>query len=575
MNMAYLYGISDFWVTMFQDPEVFNETLDVMSLGMSDVYSRFLQTTSGVSLDDVAETVQSDIQLLLIDVDAPGPGRRFKLPSPVQSCAFISDRPFLPLLTLDGGVDYFIEQVWNESSKEFESWLVFSRDFDDPSGHRYGFPSAITETGKYRYALWATDVKLDEQAISKSFADMIKVSPEISTKLFKRYIQGLFFLYTNGPNISYMSRGLSLALGVPLARAEEKVLAITTDTQSGAKTVVTTRDAYPLPFGITPTVEVGQVLQVGEPVANIAQIRDYRTDPEWWVNAYIPPEVFSGGGVALPGNAVDFAMRTWLKTHTFVVKIIWQPDATIGDFSNLKKIVDKASPPYTSAVYVWALSMGDEVIESDDDDFNFLAEVTLEDLVGYLGYIHRDGSHPPSYNRLARLFIRGNITEEGILIRESVATVNPTFKLKASDFLTAGGVDTSFPHSNLVPLYNMTTAEADAKLLSVGVTPPATWPYKVAIKGSYSTNPTLLTRSLTSLPSPGGYYSSLALGQEFEEVPSEWNHSYFPSGIPGVTTLVFLRPTESLDIIGAYLVKTSDDVLLPVPEEDSLVVTQV
>lgn len=575
MNMAYLYGLSDFWVTMFQDPEVFNESLDVMSLGMSDVYSRFLQTTSGVSLDDVAETVQSDIQLVLIETDAPGAGRRFKLTHPLQSCAHISDRPVLPLLTLDGEVDYFIEQVWNEASGEFESWLVFSRDFDNPSGHRYGFPSAITEAGKYRYALWATDVKIDEQVISKSFADMIGVSPEISTRLFKSYIQGLYFLYTNGPNVSFMSRGLSLALGVPLARAEEKVLAIATDTQSGTKTVVTTRDAYPLPFGIIPTVEVGQVLQIGEPVADIAQIKDYRTDPEWWINAYIPPEVFAGGGVAVEGNAVDYAMRTWLKTHTFVVKIIWQPDATIGDFSNLKKIIDKASPSYTSAVYVWALAMGEDVIDSDDDTFSFLAEVTLEDLVGYLGYIHRDGSHPVSYDRMARLFIRGNITEEGIAIRQAVDTVDPDFHVNAADFLTAGGVDMTFPHSDLVPLYNMTRAEAAAKLTSVGVTPPPVWPYRCAIKGSYSTNPTLLTRSLASLPAPGDYYSDHPLGQEFESVPSEWNHSYFPSGVPSPTVMVFLQPAESLDIIGAYLVKPSNDVLLPIPEEDPLVITQV
>lgn len=65
-NWAYLYGLSDFWSTIFEDPELFGGLYNATTTQMAKVYSKFLSLTSGLSLEDVQVNSGSEVELLTI-----------------------------------------------------------------------------------------------------------------------------------------------------------------------------------------------------------------------------------------------------------------------------------------------------------------------------------------------------------------------------------------------------------------------------------------------------------------------------------------------------------------------------
>jgi len=72
-NMAYLYGMSDFWYTIFQDEALNDTLLSTVSVAASDIYNRFLQLCTGISIEDIIESSSSQLKLGILNdiVDLP------------------------------------------------------------------------------------------------------------------------------------------------------------------------------------------------------------------------------------------------------------------------------------------------------------------------------------------------------------------------------------------------------------------------------------------------------------------------------------------------------------------------
>ena len=66
-NLTYLYGMSDFFAMMFENPELINLTLEAQTQSASDIYSNFLQLTSQISITDIQLTLGSTLKLVTID----------------------------------------------------------------------------------------------------------------------------------------------------------------------------------------------------------------------------------------------------------------------------------------------------------------------------------------------------------------------------------------------------------------------------------------------------------------------------------------------------------------------------
>ncbi|HET8685410.1 MAG TPA: hypothetical protein VFM18_01950 [Methanosarcina sp.] len=385
-NMAYLYGISDFFSVMFEDTSAVNLLLESSTMAASEIYSRFLQLTSTISLESIQTTTGSQVKLVLLNsTDAITGTTEFSLPDNYTYTRYIANRPLAPTELLENDVDYSIIQDDTGSCK-----IRFAQPLDS-----YAISSRLLSDGTTKqYALWFVDAQLDERLVSNYFGNLIGLSPENSTETFANFVYGLFYMYVQGPSLTTLRKGLNLALGIPLARMTETVIDIRTYLQTDQFIVITDQNQYLIPYGLQPSVAVGATLNVGDEIASWVEIKDYTTDGDWWLNLYIPNNVIptqppgQNTRYATAGSELDFVMRNYLKTHTFLVNVNVTTFKSNQQFTQLFDIIKKAKPSATQPIYIWS-------VKSDED-------VPVEDTfsVGLSSYYEEDGGG--SYEHMTR-----------------------------------------------------------------------------------------------------------------------------------------------------------------------------
>lgn len=384
VNMTYLYGLGDFFSVMFEDTSVTNLLMEADTVVASEIYSRFLQLTSTQSLEDIQTTLGTQIQLVLVSSTdlVPGSVSEYRLDKSYSSARYVANRPLLPTETLEASIDFSISQKVDGSST-----IRFAKPLDE-----YAISSRLLKDGETKqYALWLTDAQVDERLISTYYGNLISLSPQNSTEQFANFVYGLYYVYVQGPSLSTLKKGLNLALGIPLSRLNETVIDIRAYLQTDQFIVVTDQNQYLLPFGLQPTVSVGDQLSVGDEIASWVELKDWVNDGEWWINMYIPsnvvPTVPPGQNTryATVGSELDYVMRNYLKTHTFLVNVNVTTFKNNQQFSQLFDIVKRAKPAYTQPIYVWSVK-SDEVADFFEH-LTFLLTSNYEEDVGG-GYRH-------------------------------------------------------------------------------------------------------------------------------------------------------------------------------------------
>jgi hypothetical protein len=362
-NLAYYYGLSDFWSFMFEDREKIDLLLEATSQNLSDIYSKFLQLTSTISLEDIVTTTGKQLQLVLIDNTSAVVGKinTYTLPSQILGARFIANRPLLPTVLLEDEVHYHISADGME--------ITFYQDLSLLS-----FPTRVLADGTTKqFALWFVDAKIDDQFLYNFYGKLLGLDPQASTESFKNFIAGLYFLYVNGPSLDLVRKGLNLTLGIPLAREAETVLDIRKYLDTDQYLVITDLNSYLIPYGLVPTVAAGDDLVATDELASWVDVKDYVNSDGWWINLQIPPKLmpFVPPGqpdrYATAGSYADYIMRNFLKYHTFLVNVKTIDFKNLQSFSQLSSIIDQIKPTYTTPIYIWTVPTGDEVIEVNDD----------------------------------------------------------------------------------------------------------------------------------------------------------------------------------------------------------------
>lgn len=369
-QMAYYYGLSDFWLQIFADQDLVDSLLEVSTQQLGDVYGQFLQRAGNISLSTIQESYNSQLKLFLFspsDAVDGLTGSVFKLPEKVTNISFIMNRPMLPSISLSKGVHFEINEDFTEIS------------FYKPLAEM-GFPQRVTEAGVTQFALWASNVCIDENIIYSQFGRAVGMTPDRAIGNYKDFVNGLYFLYSHGPVINYMQAGVNLALGIPTVRANEKVMNVLQNPINGHWEVLTATNFYDIPYGFQPDIAEGDVLTEGTQLVNWVDIKDYQKSGEWWYNTFIPAELT--GGVQYPpvqpNTDMAYIMRQYLRYNTFMV-LFQQTGVDMQGYYTVSDVIWRARPSHTFPVFVWRAPMGDEIAMITDEDFEMNQRVDIED----------------------------------------------------------------------------------------------------------------------------------------------------------------------------------------------------
>lgn len=379
-SLTYMYGLSDFFSFIFEDTEKTNLMLEANAIKASDIYSKFLQLTSAITLAGIQEKVGSSIELtLLTEEDQVGVLPKYRINRPLSSAKFIANRPFLPTELLTSGVDFRITQ------ESITSCIIqFARPISE-----YKFSTRVLSGNINQYAIWLTDVEIDEQLIYKHYGKLLGIDPEMSNEQFSNFIYGLYYVYLSGPTLSILEQGLNLVLGIPLPRTNSVVLDMRYEVDTGQYTVITDDNKYTLPIGILPNVSIGDSLNIGSSIAKWIELKDFISDGKWWINVSIPENIIRSkprsqlDRFAREGNRFDYLMTEYLFRNTFLIRINVGSFSDNKYFSYLTDILSKGKPAHAQPIFVWRINMG-------EDEFGFIDELnfTISQIASFLRSIN-------------------------------------------------------------------------------------------------------------------------------------------------------------------------------------------
>lgn len=359
-SLVYMYGLSDFWTDMFADTQLVESLLSAETVQLAEAYSYFLQRSAGISLTDIQDKYETRIKLVLLgedDLVDPLDLSSFRIDPDILSTNKISNRPILPTQTLSSDIHYDI----------IDNVIKFYKPIDELK-----FPIRTTSDGKWQYAVWFCDVEINEHWIDDTFGRLVGFTEEDAIFNYKSFLEGVYFLYTNGPNLAFIERGVNLAMGMPYARATEDVLDISQDSVTGNWFVFTATQAYEIPYGYRPDLVVRDTLTEGDVLSTWVQVNDYSTAGAWWYQIFLPKEVVANDvdpislGRAIEGSTGDMMMQNFLKHHMFEV-LITQPNGDITAYNTARDLVLTSKPEYTYPVFIWKVPLEDEIINLDDE----------------------------------------------------------------------------------------------------------------------------------------------------------------------------------------------------------------
>ena len=399
-TISYLYGISDFWMTVFKDQEVVNTLLKANSVQASDIYNRFLQLTSGICLEDIQSQLNFQTRLVFLSSQnlVSGTLATYHLPDNITFSRYVVDQPLLPRSYLEQEIDYFIDPDLKTIS--------FAKPLSAQKFIYKRTSSVVT------YALWFMDSKVENDLLIDQYSSMVNISrPTFVSDTFKNFLYGIYFLYTQGPTLEIIKRGINLVLEVPISLQDEQVIDIRIYDETNEYLVITNQNTYRIPNGIPPLVAAGDFLIQGQELGSWVDIKDYLHDGDWWLNISIPdkimPHVPEGQTrFATLGSYAYSLMANYLKNHTFLVNIKTTNFENLQTYAQITDILQTIKPSYTYPIYIWTVPL-EEVLTLDDGNFSMsYGHPFCEKLTNGIARFRRDSNNPihrtcPSFTRFS------------------------------------------------------------------------------------------------------------------------------------------------------------------------------
>jgi hypothetical protein len=180
--------------------------------------------------------------------------------------------------------------------------------------------------------LWAEYVGYDEKHIRNNFGINVGLE-DVSSDIYKARVRGLYYAYFQGPTLNAIRTGVHILIGLPIADVAGEVEGIN-PAYSGTLGLITVagRD-YLYPLAVGTDLQVGDDVDLFEPLSRGVEITDYRKDPEWFVSTDLHElqkyhhfrvslnlDAFQLESLDLAGQFVDQIKPTWKQARYLVFK---------------------------------------------------------------------------------------------------------------------------------------------------------------------------------------------------------------------------------------------------------------
>lgn len=249
-----------------------------------------------------------------------------------------------------------------------------------------------------RDRLWTPVAQIDGQHVQKTYGQFVDLKADVSTDAYLRRVQGTWAALMTGPSYRNMATGLQLAMGLPVAKIDGRVVAKTEYFDVLGQRVRRTmtiqgdrgRVEHDLDPGLYPHIDwildLGSPVDRFQPLTNGVGLWDVVSDPLWHLR-------FPGA------SEVE-------RFNTFGVHVAIEaqgPDASIADAI---RFALRAKPTFTKLIIRYLLTSGDEDLSQEvlDDLAATLIPHVCEDMtfdegepepdeIWRLGDGHRLGQH--------------------------------------------------------------------------------------------------------------------------------------------------------------------------------------
>jgi len=382
---------------------------------------------------------------------------------------------FKPLTNafMDASISRFIYKDYSVYPEVVEVPYFQDTPENPPNIYRNGIDFTIQDGGINLFieedpdGLWAEFSFLNLEVVRDNFGWPVGLFQENSER-YLNSVQGLWFVYLNGPTPENIESGIQINIGQPFVQVAGEVTRIdTTFPGNGIGTIVVEGIDYEydtrLRHGYLPDsftqFSVGDILPKFTPLtADAVTIRDYINDPDWYIlesirhslatditvtgefpvggglgpyrtqfSPIIPGSVTVRDGAAVLVETVNYTVDYTNGDLTLLIATTNPPDM---DYSYIElshfyvpNIVIESEDIYLASMY--SLNKEDSIVAVDvdamtirvdyqaanmHDDSNFTAGIVGSSIV----FVEGPGAEPVLYTINSYTFIGGNIAELGL-----------------------------------------------------------------------------------------------------------------------------------------------------------------
>jgi len=269
----------------------------------------------------------------------------FNINSNIVDIPTITNKLIFPEKILEKDVDYKIYRHLNERKEFVQQYILFKEDLTQDNF----FASAI-EGSVYKLGVWASEIRRDSKYLQELYGSILKrIRP--TSEAYREFLQGVTFMYLNGPEIKAMISGSNIILGLPVCKSDNELVMSVTE-EFGEKVVYTDKNRYAFKEDATIIVKEGDYLNSFDTLGTAVQLHDWLTSPGWWEGLTIKqdqvPSLPLEERLMTEGSPAYELFDYILKYHTFFVEAEYGAVLLPENFSELVSTFLEIKPKWTN-----------------------------------------------------------------------------------------------------------------------------------------------------------------------------------------------------------------------------------
>lgn len=324
---GFINGLSDLWLRFFADKnqlEAFYEGTEVL---FSQVYMDLLDTVLNLSLTETPLYNRKYFKMVTIREDqitysATLARYVFNLPDSIKEFQLLCNKVYAPTAILQKATDFEIDITGTEDE------LRFLKDPFDWSGSGDtipGFAVRVVETtsgAQRQISVWVPDAEIDQYNLFLNYGHLISsFSP--SSEAYRALLLGISRYFILGPTLDHLLSALNVCSGFDVIRDDGEILQNVTYGLL-SNTVTTDKRDYifdksvPLREDVENTANWGALeFDAYDTLTAVYEVKDSISDPTWWHNITVPPELTKDPATGLPESLARRSVNPYLSTPVY------------------------------------------------------------------------------------------------------------------------------------------------------------------------------------------------------------------------------------------------------------------